>query len=111
MEAIKIVKHSHVEGGCNRSLLLVAAHMKVVVIVATIRQPVNQLRVGVEGEGDRFVGREQGIKVRIIQSVRMLGVRLQLHKVNDIDDANLQLWQVLSEDGNCSERLEGGDVA
>ena len=111
MEAIQIVEYRHVEGGRDRSFLLVAAHVKVGVIGAAIGQPVNQPRVGVEGEDDRFVGREQGVEFRIAQAVRMLGLRLQLHEVDDIDDPDLEVGQVLPQDGNGGERLEGGDVA
>ena len=74
MEAIQIVEYRHVEGGRDRAFFLVAADVKVGVIGAAIGQPVNQPRVGVEGEDDRFVRREQGVELRIAQAVRMFGL-------------------------------------
>src|SRR5712672_2792787 len=46
VKAVEVVQHRHVEGGRNRTLLLVAADMQVRVIAATVCEPVNQPRVG-----------------------------------------------------------------
>ena len=41
----------------------------------------------------------------------MLGVGLEAHQVDDVDDANLELGQVLAQDRGGGERLERRDVA
>jgi hypothetical protein len=70
----------------------------------------DQPGVGVEGEDDRFVRGEQGVEFRIAQAVRMLGLRLQLHEIDNIDHPDLEVGQVLPQDGNGSERLERGHI-
>ena len=59
MKAIEVVQHHDVERRCGRSLFLVPAHVQVVVVRPSVRQPVDQPRVAVIGEHDRSVGREQ----------------------------------------------------
>ena len=85
--------------------------MDVVVVGAAIGQPVDQPRISVEGEDDVFVPGEQCVESVIAQSVRMFALRLQLHQVHDIDDANLQFWQMLAQDRDGGERLQRGHVA
>ena len=41
----------------------------------------------------------------------MLARRLKLHQVDDIDDADLELWQMLAEDGHRGEDLERRRIA
>ena len=77
---------------------------------AAIGQPVNQPRVAVKREEDRFVPGEQGIEVLIAQPVRVFAFRLQLHQVHNVDHANLQLGQVVPKDGNGGERFQRGYV-
>src|SRR5207244_7399057 len=57
MEAVEVVQHHHVERRGGRAFFLVAAHVEVLVVGAAIREPMNQPRVTVEGEDDRFVTR------------------------------------------------------
>ena len=64
-----------------------------------------------EGEDDRLVLGEECVEIRVAQSVRMLGLRLQLHQVDDVDHADLQLGQMLAQDGNGGQRLQRGHVA
>ena len=45
------------------------------------------------------------------QAVRVLAGRLQLHQVDDVDDAHLQLRQVLAEQLHGRQRLQRGHVA
>ena len=84
-------------GRGGRALLLVAAHVEVVVVGAAVGQPVDQPRVAVVGEDDRLVGGEERVEVAVGQAVRMLALRLQRHQVDDVDDADLQLGQVLAQ--------------
>jgi hypothetical protein len=46
--------------------------VEVLVAVSPVRQPVDQPRVGVEGEDDRLVRGEQRIEVLVGKTVRML---------------------------------------
>jgi hypothetical protein len=48
----------------------------VVVVGATISQPVDQPRVGVEGEDDRLVPGEEFVEIHVAQPVRVLGEQL-----------------------------------
>ena len=50
-------------------------------------------------------------KSTIAQPVRVLGLRLQLHQVDDVDHADLQLRQVLAQNGDGGQRLQRGHVA
>ena len=43
--------------------------------------------------------------------MRVLGLRLQLHQVDDVDHADFQLGQMLAQDGHGGERLQRGHVA
>ena len=46
-----------------------------------------------------------------LQAVRVLGLRLELHQVDDVDDADLQLRQVLAQDRDRGQRLQRRHVA
>lgn len=67
--------------------------------------------VAVEGEDNWLIGREQGIIVDIVKAVRVLGGWLKAHKVDDIYDTDLEVGQMLAEDGDCSECFERGNVS
>ncbi len=69
----RLVHHRHIERRRDRPLFLVAADMDVVVIGAPIGQPVNQPRIGMEGEDHRLFLREKPVEISIAQPVRMLG--------------------------------------
>ena len=58
MEAIQIVENRHIERRRDRAFFLVAAYMEVLMVRTAIREPVDQPRVGVEGEDDRLAGFE-----------------------------------------------------
>jgi hypothetical protein len=76
VKAIQIVQHGHVEGRCDGPLFLVAPDMDVVVVGAAVGQPVDQRRVGMEGEDDRLVLGEERIEIHVAQPMRVLGLRL-----------------------------------
>jgi hypothetical protein len=50
--------------------------VQVLVVRPSVRQPVNQPRVAVEGEDARLVLGEQGVEFSIRQAVRVLAGRL-----------------------------------
>jgi len=68
---------------------------------------VDQPRVTMEGEDERLVLGKDLVEIRVAQAVRVLGLRLQLHQVDDVDHPDFELGQ----DGNGSERLQCGHVA
>ena len=111
MEAVEVVQHDHVERRRRRALFLVAAHVQVLVVRAPVGQAVDQPRVAVEGEDDRLVLGEQGVEIAVRQAVRMLARRLQLHQVHDVDDADLQLRQMLADQLDGGQRLQRRHVA
>ena len=80
-------------------------------LCSPVGQPVNQPRIAVEGEDDRLVGGEQRVEIVIRKPVRMLARRLQLHQVDDVDDANLQVRGVLAEQIDGGQRLQRRHVA
>jgi hypothetical protein len=54
----------------------------------------------VESEDYRSLPGEEVVEIRVAQSMRMLGLRLQLHEVEDVDDTDFQVGQVLAHDGD-----------
>ena len=67
--------------------------------------------IAVEGEDDGLVLGEQGVIVLVSQAVGMLPVGLELHQVHHIDHTDLQLREVVVEDGDGGQGLQGGSVA
>ena len=111
METVEVVQHRHVERRRDGAFFLVAADVNVVVIGAAISQSVDQPRVGVEGEDDRLILGEELVEIAIAQAVGVLGLRLQPHEIDDVNDADLQLGQMLAHDRNGRESFECRDVA
>src|SRR5215467_11070607 len=94
VETVEFVHDAHIERRTGGAFLLVAAHMQVVMTVSPVGQAVNEPRISMEGKDDRLVRGKQRIVFMIIQAVRMLARRLQLHEIDDIDDTDLQLRHV-----------------
>jgi hypothetical protein len=82
------------KGIVNGALLFVAADVDVVVVRRAIRQPVDQPRVGIEGEEAMRALGEEFVEVRVAQPARVLGVGLQLHEIDGVDHPDLQLGQI-----------------
>ena len=104
VEAVELIEHAHVKRRCDRALLDVAADEHVLV-VAGVRQLVDELRVAVEGEDDGFVLREDEVVVLVREAVRVVGMRLQLHQVDHVHDAHAHLRQLLAQDGHGGQGL------
>jgi hypothetical protein len=51
-------------------------------------------RIAVEGEDHRLVGGEQFVEILVFQAVRMLGLRLQHHQIDHVDDADADVGDV-----------------
>src|SRR5712664_1770721 len=97
VEPIEVVEHHHVEGRGRGALLFVAAHVQLVVVAAAVGQPEDQPGVAGEGHDHRPVHGEYGVELEVVEPVRVLGGRLQLHQVYDVDEANPDLGQVLAQ--------------
>ena len=76
VEAVQIVQHRHIKGCGDSAFFFVATDMDIVVISSSVGQPVDQPRVSMEGEDYRLVPGEEFVKIRVAQSVRVLGLRL-----------------------------------
>ena len=74
-------------------------------------EAMDQPRIAVEVEDDRLVRREQGVELAVGGPVRMLGNRLQLEQVHDVDEPQLQVGLPLAQDRGRGQRLHRGDVA
>ena len=85
MEPVEVVKHHHVEWRGRRALFFIAADVQVRVIGPAISQPVNQPRIAVKSEDDRFVFREEDIEIFVVQAVRVFACGLETHEVHDVD--------------------------
>ena len=80
-------------------------------IAAPVGELVDHGRIPVVGEDHRPIDREQRIELRILQAVRMFGVRLQRHQVDHIDHPHADVGHVLAQQRDRRERLERGHVA
>ena len=85
--------------------------MHVGVVVAAIRQAVDQPRVAVEVEDHRFVEREQAVEILVAQTVRVLAGRGQLVEINDVDETHFQVGEVLPQQHGRGQRFLGRNVA
>lgn len=70
-EAINFVLDGQFQRRINVALLLVAADVQVLMVCAAVRQPVDEPRVSVEIENDRFIDGEQSVKIPVRHAVRM----------------------------------------
>jgi hypothetical protein len=71
----------------------------------------DQPGIPVKREDHRLVAGEQGIEVVVAQAVRVLAGRLQLHQVDHVDHADLELGKVRAQNGHRGQGLEGRHVA
>ena len=84
--------------------------MDVLVVSAAVGQPVNQPGIAMIGENDRLIGGKQRIEILIAQSMRMLGLRLDGHQIDDIDHAHLQVRKILAQHAHCGQCLQRRDI-
>src|SRR5215469_2116931 len=109
-EAIDFVVHRQLHGSVDVAFLFVAAHVQIL-IIPRISEAMNQPGISVEVENDRFVRSEQRIKVAVRETMRMVPRRLQLEKIHYIDEANLDVGELLPQQLSSGKCLLGGDVA
>jgi len=89
VEAVDLVLHAHIERRGDGAFLLVAMDRQVAV-GTLVGQLMDQGRVTMECEDDRLILGEQSIVISVRQAMRMLGVGLELHQVDHVDDADVQ---------------------
>ena len=78
---------------------------------APVGEAVDEPRVAVVGEDDGTVRREQRVKLRVGEPVRVLGVRLQPHEVDDVHDPHaFSSREMLAQDRDGGEGLERRNV-
>src|SRR5260370_24386431 len=70
--AVEVIQYDHVKGGCRGAFLLVATHMKIVMVVPRIGQPVNDSRIAMDGKDHRLVACEQRVEILLLQPMRVL---------------------------------------
>ena len=110
VEAVESILYAQVEGGGDRPLFVISTHVQVLVGPA-IGETVDQRGIAVESEDDVLVPGEDGIEVCIGEAVRVLARRLELHEIDHVHHANLEIGQVLSKDRRRGEDLERRGVA
>ncbi len=93
VEAVEVVEDGHVEGGGDGAFFLVAADVEVVVVGAAIGEAVDEPGVAVEGEDDGLVFGEEDVEVGVGEAVGMFGAGLEFHEIDDVDDADFELWE------------------
>jgi len=95
-EAIDVVIDRQLQRRVDIAFFLVAANMHVVVIVATVRQTMNQPGLLVDVEDDRLVHREQGVEITIGKPVWVLRLGLKFEQVDHVDEPELDVREFLS---------------
>ncbi len=71
----------------------------------------NDRGIAVEGENHRLVCREQFVKILILQTMGMLGLRLQHHQIHHIDDADADVGDIRAQEGHGGKRLKRRHIA
>ena len=105
MESVNLILHSHIERSGYRSLFTVTAYEQIL-ILTMIKQLMDERRISMECEYYRLILCKQRIKFNIAESVRMLGLRLKLHKIHHIYESYLYIRKLLPEYCNRCQRLE-----
>lgn len=111
IKAINLVAHSQIQRCVDLVHFLVPAHMHVMMVRASVGQPVDQPGVAVEVEDHRFIERKEAVKIPIRQAVTMLTLWLQLEQVNDVDKTEFEIREVFAQQSSGSQRFHGGDIA
>ena len=91
IKAIYLVEDGELERRVDIALFLISAHMDVVMIPAAVAEFVDERRVRVEVENDRFIDREERIEVSVGESVRVFGVWHQAEEIDHVDETYLQI--------------------
>lgn len=107
--SIDTIANSQLERCVDVALLAVSRNNPLGAL-AVVGHSVNQPWVGVEVKNDGLVLSEEGLELIVTQTVGMVVMWDQLEQVDDVDKADLDLWQMLPEEGNSSKRLLCWDI-
>ena len=109
VETVQVVEHPHVEGGGDGTLFDIAPDVEILVLPA-VGELMDQRGVAVEGEEDGLVLGKEHVILGVGQAVGVLGVGLEAHQVHHVDDPNLQIGEMVTEDGDRGQGLQRGGV-
>ena len=101
IETVNLVFHGQSKWCVDISLFFVASHMQVIVVCAPVGEFMNQPGIAMEIENDRLIGSKQTIEIAIRQTMHMFARGLQPEEINDIDEANLEVGEAVSQNGSC----------
>src|SRR5215472_5472626 len=110
-EAIDIVINRQLQWRIDAAFLFVAAYVDVFVVSPSISHSMNQLRIAMKVEDDRLVHREQRIKISVQEAVRVLGIGLELEKIDDVDKPDFEVWKFRAKHRGRGQGLLGGNVS
>ena len=111
METVELVEHHHVERSRGRPFLLEAMDMEVGVVRAPVGEPVNQLRIAVEGENHRATKREQPVEITVAPPMRVNAVGLERHQIDNVDDPHPEARDMVAQQTGGRDRLKRRHVA
>lgn len=111
VKAVHIIKDNHVKRRGGGAFLLVTAHMKVFVIGPAVGETMNEPGITVEREDDRFILGEKSVEISVAQAVGMLGLGLEGHEIDDIDDSDFDGGEMVAEPVHSGEGFEGGNIS
>jgi hypothetical protein len=111
VEAVDLIFYGEPQGCVDVPLFFISAHMKVLVIGATVCEFVNQPGIAVEVENNRLVHGKEAVEVPIRKAVEMLGMGLQLEEIHDIYETDFQAREVLPEQSGRRQGFHGRHVA
>ena len=109
-EAIHLVEDRQSKGCIDVAFLLVAANVEIHMVGSAIGELVDEGRITVEIEDNRFVRGEQRIEVSIRHAMRVLGVRYQAKQIDHIHKAQLQCRNVFLQDAHCRQCFHRGNI-
>src|SRR5271166_4847269 len=98
VEAIDLIDDGELKRRVDVAFFLVPAHVDVLVIPAAVGKFVDERGVRMKIEDDGLVDGEERVEITIRKPVRMFGGGHQTEKINDVDEANLEVGETLLED-------------
>ena len=111
VEAVDLIADRQFQWRVDIAFFFVAAYVNIRVVGPPISELVNQPRVSVKIENHRLVPSKQRIEIAIGQPVRVLRIVLQAEQINDVHKADLEVREMLSENGDGSQCLLRQNVA
>lgn len=109
--AISAVADSQLEWSVDVALFPIATDHKILLALSAICQAVNQPGVRVEVEDARNIIREYCLPLVRLQTVRVLACIYELEEVDDVDETDLELWQVCAQESSGRECFVSRDIS